>query len=158
MYLIKSSMSGQLSSIPTSLPPRLYKQACNAGDSFATNITESFSMSPTSSLQQYSLSRALPTQDTSQSNASVLPLRPTAHGVEGGSNSFVIDQQAWDMTPEEQARTNRFFNTLDPKKLGYIEGEVAANFMLQSNLPKEVLAQVWYVSSCVDLLCMKLIR
>ena len=45
----------------------------------------------------------------------------------------------------EKAASDRFFDTLDTLQRGYIEGEVAVPFMLQSKLPEEILAQVWRV-------------
>jgi epidermal growth factor receptor substrate 15 len=54
---------------------------------------------------------------------------------------------SWDVTPAEKASADRFFDTLDSPKQGYIEGDVAVPFMLQSKLPEEVLAQIWYVHS-----------
>jgi epidermal growth factor receptor substrate 15 len=51
----------------------------------------------------------------------------------------------WDVTPAEKASSDRFFDTLDTLNRGYIEGEAAVPFMLKSQLPGEVLAQIWYV-------------
>ena len=51
---------------------------------------------------------------------------------------------AWDVTPAEQANSDQWFEDLDAEKKGFIEGGVAVPFMLQSGLPGEVLAAVWY--------------
>lgn len=55
------------------------------------------------------------------------------------------NQPQWDVTPTEKSNSDQFFDTLDTQKRGYIEGDVAVPFMLQSKLPEDVLAQVWYV-------------
>ncbi|KAF8461190.1 hypothetical protein DFH94DRAFT_96254, partial [Russula ochroleuca] len=52
-------------------------------------------------------------------------------------------QPAWDVTPTEKATSDKHFDGLDKQKRGYIEGEVAVPFMLQSKLPGDVLASIW---------------
>lgn len=69
--------------------------------------------------------------------APTLPARPSTTGQ---NNSRAPD---WDVTPTEKAAADRHFRILDAQQKGYIEGEVAVPFMLKSNLPGEVLAQVW---------------
>lgn len=151
MYLIQASMSGQLSFIPTSLPPGLYEQASGSGGVVSHITGGGVPISPVSPgylhrsikgvQQQHTGPSALQAQTTGPKKAPVLPVRkPTAPM---GSSPFATTQQAWDVTPTEKATADRFFDTLDSQKLGYIEGAVAVPFMLQSNLPEEVLAQVW---------------
>jgi epidermal growth factor receptor substrate 15 len=51
------------------------------------------------------------------------------------------------VTPSEKAEADTIFSgQLDTQNVGYIEGEVAVPFMLKSQLPGEVLAQIWFVS------------
>lgn len=52
-------------------------------------------------------------------------------------------QPKWDVSPEEKVKSDTFFATLDPQGRGFIEGDVAVAFMVQSKLPETVLAQVW---------------
>ena len=52
-------------------------------------------------------------------------------------------QPAWDVTPAEKANADKFFDTLDTHKLGYIEGDVAVPFMIDSKLPEDDLALIW---------------
>ncbi|KAI1790765.1 hypothetical protein LXA43DRAFT_1144962 [Ganoderma leucocontextum] len=166
MYLIQASMSGQLETIPPTLPPFLYDQAQNGivpqatGDSGHTSpsFTGSFTSRP---LQpQYTgqaLSQIQP-QMTGQTLSSIQPqttgpLRSTAapplparSALSTGSSPFIQQQTTgaqWDVTPQEKAGSDRLFDGLDPQKRGFIEGDVAVPFMLQSKLPEEVLAQVW---------------
>uniref|UniRef100_A0A3P9CDA2 EH domain-containing protein n=1 Tax=Maylandia zebra TaxID=106582 RepID=A0A3P9CDA2_9CICH len=49
----------------------------------------------------------------------------------------------WAITPEERAKHDKQFETLSPV-LGYISGEQARKFFLQSGLPASVLAEIWY--------------
>lgn len=70
------------------------------------------------------------------------PLRPQTTG-----QPFAIPQPfgqpKWDVTAEEKAKSDSFFATLDPQGRGFIEGDVAVTFMVQSQLPEAILAQVW---------------
>lgn len=161
MYLIQASMSGQLSFIPTSLPPGLYEQASGGVTSHTTgsmapispNLTGSFNSRM--GLQQQYTGQTLQSQTTGQQKRAppVLPSRkptapapaptPAVSAFGSTASPFQPSQPAWDVTPAEKASADRFFETLDTQKAGYIEGEVAVPFMIQSNLPEDVLAQVW---------------
>jgi epidermal growth factor receptor substrate 15 len=58
----------------------------------------------------------------------------------------------WDITAEEKAKSDGFFDSLDTSRVGYLEGGAAGAFMLLSGLSEEVLAKVWYVKT-FDPLC-----
>jgi epidermal growth factor receptor substrate 15 len=151
MYLIKAVMSGQLSFIPTTLPPGLYEQASGGGIvSHGTGGSGSFSTTASRLAHQHTGPGVLQAQSTGQKRAPpVLPSRrptvpvqvPNAFG--SSTTPFSIGQPTWDVTPAEKTSADRFFDTLDTQKLDYIEGDVAVPFMLQSNLPEDTLAQVW---------------
>ncbi|XP_077409636.1 intersectin-2-like isoform X2 [Vanacampus margaritifer] len=49
---------------------------------------------------------------------------------------------AWSISPEERGKHDKQFNTLAPV-LGYVSGEQAREFFLQSGLPPSVLAEIW---------------
>lgn len=147
-------MTGKITFIPTSLPPGLYQQAggASAPGSVAMHMTGnsvSGSFSPINSAfnpQQtgQSVSALQPNYTGQPFKAPALPVRPSGAAP---SNGHPHD---WDVTVTEKASSDRFFDTLDTQKNGYIEGEVAVPFMLKSNLPGEVLAQVWYVEEYVQ--------
>ncbi|XP_071335113.1 intersectin-2a isoform X2 [Trachinotus anak] len=48
----------------------------------------------------------------------------------------------WAITPEERGKHDKQFDTLSPI-LGYVSGEQARRFFLQSGLPASVLAEIW---------------
>ncbi|KAM6915345.1 intersectin-2a isoform 2-T2 [Xenentodon cancila] len=48
----------------------------------------------------------------------------------------------WTITPEERGKHDKQFDTLAPV-LGYVSGEQARKFFLQSGLPASVLAEIW---------------
>jgi epidermal growth factor receptor substrate 15 len=51
--------------------------------------------------------------------------------------------QLWDVTPTEKAIADKHFDKLDAQKRGYIDCDIVVPFMLQSNLPENVLASIW---------------
>lgn len=55
---------------------------------------------------------------------------------------FVGGLDIWAITPEEQAKYDQQFVSLKPVG-GFITGDQARNFFLQSGLPPPVLAQIW---------------
>ena len=155
MYLIQATLSEQLTFVPTTLPPGLYEQASGKFEALVSHTTGSSSQLspstsrfPTGALQsQYTgpVQSQLPGRGPPPS----IPPRPS---VVPGVNAFnhsspfgAPPAPQWDITPAEKANSDRFFDGLDirPKK-GYIEADAAAPFMMQSNLPEDVLAQIWY--------------
>lgn len=156
-------MSGQLATIPTSLPPLLYEQARNGivpqatGDSgsFSPSLTGSFS-SRSSGIQPHYTGQGLSAIQPQTTGQTLSAIRPQTTGMARApapplparttpTPSFPFQPSApqWDVTPAEQANADQLFDSLDVQKKGYIEGDVAVPFMLQSNLPEDALAQVW---------------
>lgn len=149
MYLIQATMSGQLSFVPTSLPPGLYDQASGVV-SHATG--GSSQLSPSTS--RFTAAGALQTQYTggvqpqlTGRGPSSVPPRPAAMpGVGPFSHTSPFGTPPapqWDITPAEKVNSDRFFDGLDNAKIGYIEADAAVPFMMQSNLPEDTLAQIW---------------
>ncbi|KAG6910926.1 hypothetical protein DXG01_006609 [Tephrocybe rancida] len=164
MYFIQALMSGQLSFVPTTLPPGLYQQAggssaSNQGSVRSHMTGNSGSFSPLSSVfpqtrnalqQQYTgQSQLLQPNHTGFSITSpkppALPARPAASTVTSPPFVSQRNEQApqWDVTADEKATADNFFDDLDIQRRGYIEGEVAVPFLLKSHLPGEDLARVW---------------
>ncbi|CAL1703981.1 unnamed protein product [Somion occarium] len=161
MYLIQASMSGQLKTIPAMLPSWLHEQAKSGPESLTSHTTgESGSFSPTSSIFPRPVSTIQPqyTGQSLQPQMTGQALRPTATGPALpprsalGSSPFPLAAQQtsqtlpWDVSPTEKINADRFFDTLDTHKRGYIDGEVAVPFFVQSKLPDDVLAQIWDLS------------
>lgn len=100
--------------------------------------------------QEFTGQRPIQAQTTGQAlaptSAPRLPTRSGAGSLSGfGSlgSPFPAIQQLWDVSAEEKATTDKFFDGLDSLRRGYIEGDVAVPFMLQSQLSEDILAQVW---------------
>ncbi|KAA8595485.1 hypothetical protein FQN60_010776 [Etheostoma spectabile] len=72
------------------------------------------------------------TEDADRSSPSV-PLPPAK--MNGGPS-------IWAITPEERVKHDQKFDTLSPS-MGFVSGEQARKFLLQSGLPASVLAEIW---------------
>ncbi|KAJ7702399.1 hypothetical protein B0H17DRAFT_1044211 [Mycena rosella] len=158
MYLIQATMTGQLSSIPEALPPGFYQQVAGPAQSVIRAQATGGSYSPlASSFQQRSniqpqytgaSQHLLQPQATGpwSSKAPVpphLPARPPTSPSAIGSGAFGSPQPRWDVTPAEKASSDRWFDSLDTQKRGFIQDDVAVPFMLESKLSGEDLAQIW---------------
>ncbi|KAG6878787.1 hypothetical protein C0993_008086 [Termitomyces sp. T159_Od127] len=156
MYFIQALMSGQLAFLPTVLPPGLYQQAggmSNQGSVRSHMTGNSGSFSPLSGVFSQTRSTIQP-QYTGQSQLlqpnhtgfsatpkpPALPARPNPSTFSPQRNG---QMPQWDITPEDKASSDKFFDELDTTRSGYIEGDVAVPFMLKSKLPGEELARVW---------------
>ena len=154
MYLIQATLSEQLPFVPTTLPPGLYDQASGKFETLVPHTTGSSSqLSPSTSrfpagpLQQQYTGPVQP-QLTGRGHPPSIPPRPTVvPGVNAFNHSSPFGAPPvpqWDITPAEKANSDRFFDGLDNnQKKGYIEADAAVPFMKQSNLPEDVLAQIW---------------
>ncbi|KAL0578244.1 hypothetical protein V5O48_003739 [Marasmius crinis-equi] len=173
MYFIQGVMSKNIANLPESLPPGLYQQAQMAAAPISQNHTGTRSPSassfppnrppiqpnytgPASSIlkPQGTGMGALSQQNTGMlqpNNTGMaaqkrvppsLPARPSAS--QAGSSFGGVPQ--WEVTAAEKVNSDRYFDTLDPNKNGFIEGDVAVPFMLESKLPDDVLAHIWDLS------------
>ncbi|EJD02096.1 uncharacterized protein FOMMEDRAFT_124323 [Fomitiporia mediterranea MF3/22] len=168
MYFIQAIMSGQLSNLPATLPPGLYEQAGGRAPAAVTSHGTGGSVSsmspslsgafpppaPLAVQTTGSGARRLQPQATGQEynrfSMAIPPQQqqPSVHFAQNsvtalGASAFGGAQQPWDVTPEEKTRFDQYFDGLDSQKRGFIEGDVAVPFMLQSKLSEDVLAQVW---------------
>ncbi|KAG6812761.1 hypothetical protein H0H92_000676 [Tricholoma furcatifolium] len=163
MYFIQALMSGQLTFVPTSLPPGFYQQAggspaSNQGSIRSHMTGNSGSFSPLSGVfpptrgniqpQYTGQSQLLQPNHTgfssTSANAPALPARPTPPVAV--SSPFLPQRNGalqWDVTPDDKAAADKYFDELDTAHRGFIEGDVAVPFLLKSNLGGDVLARVW---------------
>jgi epidermal growth factor receptor substrate 15 len=154
-------MSGQLSLIPASLPPGLYEQAggnpqvripshsTGTGGSFSPTAAGVFPQTRSALQQQYTgQGPTLQPNYTGASPRATTSPRQATRPAPGFTNSAFGGTRGngpaqWDVTTAEKATADRFFDNLDSQRKGYIEGDVAVPFMLESKLPGDDLAQVW---------------
>lgn len=154
MYFIQHTMAGTFKTLPPILPAGLYEQASGGRPRPAVLPTSPIARqmtgggmvggSPTPSLMARQMTGsgvvgAMQPQRTGQSFTAV-PQRQFS----GSAFAPPAQQQgAWDIKPEEKQAADSFFDGLDTARRGYIEGDVAVPFMLQSGLPEGTLAQIW---------------
>ena len=138
-------MSGSLSFVPTTLPPGLYEQASpesvishSTGGSF--NRVAPQHTGPIATHSTGLGARPPPPAVPPRAQSQFIPPFP-------GVPQQQVDTRPWDVTPQEKANADKFFDTLDTAKRGYIDGDTAVPFLLQSKLSGDHLAQVWYVLS-----------
>ncbi|PCH38700.1 hypothetical protein WOLCODRAFT_115893 [Wolfiporia cocos MD-104 SS10] len=170
MYLIQACMSGQLQNVPPVLPPGVYEQAggksvldgvavhaTGGSASFSPSVSSAFGGRPASSIEPHFTGQGSPLQPqmTGQARPSAAPPLPARSALSNATSAFsfvqpqatgAAPQLPWDVTPAEKTSADAFFDTLDTQKKGYIEGDVAVPFMMQSKLPEDVLAQIWDLS------------
>ncbi|ORY74358.1 hypothetical protein BCR37DRAFT_332056, partial [Protomyces lactucae-debilis] len=133
MHLIQGVMNGQLKSIPSSLPPTLFEAAAR-GPPSARSQRQQPSVS--------SLQEPLQQQFSGQRQG---PIRTQLTGPPGRA-SPAPRSEVWDIKPHDKANYDTFFAGIDKDSKGYITGEEAVGFFVQSKLPEDELAQVWDLS------------
>lgn len=124
MHLINGSMTGNLSTIPSSLPRSFYEQ--------------SDLQPPRLALPQLNVNIAGPSHSRSLLGAS----SPTAiMSIPRPSSS----RQEWTITSALRAHAGHAFDAIDTQRTGYVAGSAVYTFMLDSGLPMEALARIWYI-------------
>ena len=148
MALIQQTMNGSLAALPSDLPDSVYMQAgaTKPGSVPAlpamTGVSRGMSPMPSSPLR---------THITGQSRvaAAASPIYPqTTSSMTPKSRSGTLgqSQRPWAITPLEKSQSDTFFGMLDTARSGYISGDVAGPFFLQSGLSGDILASVWDLS------------
>jgi epidermal growth factor receptor substrate 15 len=158
MYLIQACMSGQLPFVPTSLPPGLYEQAggvathaTGGSGSFSPGLGGAFPGRPVAAQHTGTTAMASPLQQQFTGQPRMAPPVPQRTPAALGGSAFGMQAhntgmaQQWDVTAAEKANSDRFFDTLDAQKIGFIDGDQAVPFMVQSGLPEDALSQIWFV-------------
>ena len=157
MYYLQHLMTGTIKDLPITLPPGLYEQASGGrpkptapANPMVAQLTGS---GPARLSQQLTGQGIMQPQRTGQSIAAQSPSRqytappsaapsmqaPFAAPTQPAQSA----QPSWDVTSESKVASDRFFDGLDTGRKGYIEGDIAVPFLMQSGLPETDLAQVW---------------
>lgn len=170
MHVIDLAMSGHLPNgqLPSTLPAGFYESAIVPSSSAPAAPLQQQNTGtvpppqPTGSpvprgsilKPQSTGDRPIPRQNTGQ-KVSFGPTpgaaMPSPNPSSPGSRAFARgpppqqQQVPWDISPEEKARSDGFFDQLDTQKVGFVQGDQAVPFFLESQLPEAVLAQVWSV-------------
>ncbi|KAF9303273.1 hypothetical protein BGZ74_004073 [Mortierella antarctica] len=153
MYYIQHTMDGSIATLPAVLPPAVLKACAGVGAGAGAGMLAS----PVLSAQ--TLSRQMTGNNINIHNPVIarqmtgslsMNSSPLAKQHTGGNNIFGTPAPSidipWDVTPEEKAKFDRFFEQLDPSGTGFVGGEDASRFFMNSRLPESVLAQIWDLS------------
>lgn len=68
--------------------------------------------------------------------------RPPTYGTPPPMSAQTTGPQ-WLITPQEKAKYDQFFSTVDTQRRGVVTGEQAVRFFSDSGLPEDTLASVW---------------
>jgi epidermal growth factor receptor substrate 15 len=160
MYYLQHLMTGSIKDLPITLPPGLYEQASGGRPkpTVPTNpmVAQLTGSGPARLTQQLTGQGIMQPQRTGQSAIAQSPTRqytappaaapsmqaPFAAPIQPAQSA----QPSWDVTSESKVASDRFFDGLDTGRKGFIEGDIAVPFLMQSGLPETDLAQVWWVS------------
>jgi len=122
MHLLTSMRGGALRALPQTLPPGLYEAASRRGPAPAP-VT------------------AIPRQFTGP--MAVRPQSPLARPPQTPPVAFQTTGNDWLVTPQDKAKYDSIFATIDKSGLGYITGEQAVQFFSNSGLSEDALASIW---------------
>ncbi|EJD53332.1 hypothetical protein AURDEDRAFT_157906 [Auricularia subglabra TFB-10046 SS5] len=140
MYLIQASMSNQLPVLPPTLPAGLYEAASGGVASHSTGTSSLGAASPTAPAFRPAVQPPPPKPIMRNTTGSRPPPPPIP-----ARSAFPLAQQQpqWDVTPQEKAQFDAFFDQLDTQKTGFAGGDVVGPFLQESTLPDDTLAQIW---------------
>lgn len=129
MHLLTSMRSGALRALPQTLPPGLY-EAASRRPALATGSVTAVG--------------GIPRQFTGQGHqrtASPLtrPIAPQEIAPQGTGNDWLV-------TPQDKAKFDQIFATVDKAGVGQINGDQAVQFFSNSGLSEDMLATIWDLS------------
>ncbi|CBQ69941.1 related to EDE1 protein involved in endocytosis [Sporisorium reilianum SRZ2] len=144
MHFIQNTMNGTLNSIPAALPPGLYEQAKGSGGVGSRVIPGSpLAAQNTGGSASGFGSAAIPRQMTGSSFPAPSAFQSPRQAAPAPAPAA---PSPWDVTPDEKARADQFFDGLDVSKQGRLDGAAVVPFFMQSKLTESVLAHVWDLS------------
>ncbi|KAF9545549.1 hypothetical protein EC957_010858 [Mortierella hygrophila] len=144
MFYIQRIMEGSISTPPATLPPSVLKAA--AGSAAGVGLMSSPVLSAQTLARQVTggnMGIQNPAITSQMTGSMSLSSSPLAKENTGGLSD---DSIPWEITPEEKAKFDRFFDQLDANDDGVVEGEEAGRFFMNSRLPDSILAQIWDLS------------
>jgi epidermal growth factor receptor substrate 15 len=132
MHLLASYKGGQMRGVPNTLPAGLYEAALRKppppGQRGPGSRPGSSQPAPGMAPQFSGYGR---------------PQSPIARAQVGTPLSQQSTGENWAVGPQEKARFDQIFSTIDRNNSGFISGEQAVEFFGNARLPEEILAQIW---------------
>ncbi|KAF8979429.1 hypothetical protein BGZ52_004932 [Haplosporangium bisporale] len=146
-------MDGSVATLPSVLPPAVLKACAGPGAGAGAGMLASPVMSSQTLSRQMTgnnINIHNPVIARQMTGSLSMNSSPLAKQNTGGNNIFGSPAPSaeipWDITSEEKAKFDRFFDQLDPSGTGLVGGEDASRFFMNSRLPESVLAQIWDLS------------
>jgi epidermal growth factor receptor substrate 15 len=135
MHLLTSMKTRSMTALPNTLPAAFYQAAARRG---APPPPGNRSVPGAAGIpRQFSGATSGPARTQS-------PLaRPPTYGTPPPPMSVQTTGPQWLITPQEKAKYDQFFNTVDTQRRGVVTGEQAVRFFSDSGLPEDTLASVW---------------
>lgn len=130
MHLITCYKSRALAGFPNVLPPALFEAAARRPNTAARSPVAPAGPS------------AIPRQFTGPQARAQSPLARAAFGAPPAMAPQTTGP-AWLITPQEKAKYDQFFSSIDTTNHGHLSGEQAVKFFSDSGLPEDTLASVW---------------
>ncbi|ETS65211.1 hypothetical protein PaG_00278 [Moesziomyces aphidis] len=154
MHFIQNTMNGSLNSIPAALPPGLYEQAKGSGGVGSRVVpgsplaAQNTGGSASGFGSAMGIQRQMTGSNFQASSAFQSPQQTISPPAAAPTATAAAPAAAapWDVTPEEKARSDQFFDGLDVSKKGRLDGAAVVPFFMQSKLTEAVLAHVWDLS------------
>jgi epidermal growth factor receptor substrate 15 len=134
MHLLTSMKTRAMTALPNTLPAGFYQAAARRGapPPPGSRTVPGVAGNP----RQFSGSSVGPARTQS-------PLaRPPTYGTPPTISAQTTGPQ-WLITPQEKAKYDQFFSTVDTQHKGVVTGEQAVRFFSDSGLPEDTLASVW---------------
>jgi epidermal growth factor receptor substrate 15 len=134
MHLLTSMKTRAMTALPNTLPAGFYQAAARRGapPPQGSRTVPGVAGNP----RQFSGSSVGPARTQS-------PLaRPPTYGTPPTISAQTTGPQ-WLITPQEKAKYDQFFSTVDTQHKGVVTGEQAVRFFSDSGLPEDTLASVW---------------
>ena len=134
MHYIAKLMDGTISTLPSQLPPSVYATA-----------SDDNAVQPIQQQQQPLPQQQLPPQrsQTIDSLGSLAFSSSTGLDQQPNQQQQQQQQQQWNITPQEKIQFDAFFDKIDTKNTGFVQGTDAVEFFTNSRLPEADLAQIW---------------
>lgn len=120
MFYIQRTMDGSISTLPTTLPPSVLKAA--AGPAAGVGLMSSPVLSAQTLARQVTggnMGIQNPVIARQMTGSMSMSSSPLAKQNTGGISA---DSVPWEITPEEKAKFDRFFDQLDANGDGFVEG------------------------------------
>ncbi|KAI9023508.1 hypothetical protein CLU79DRAFT_791530 [Phycomyces nitens] len=138
MHYVAKLMDGSLTTLPAQLPPQVYSSASGAQTPVLRSLSTDIYASP---IQSFA-----PSTPIARQMAATMTPPQRARTIDSlGNMAFAPTAQSthWDVTAQEKAQSDAFFDKLDVRHANVLQGKEAVEFFKNSQLPDADLAHIW---------------